>query len=438
MAKKTCFVIQGFGKKTDFTNGRQLDLDASYQVIKEAVEAAGLECIRADAITHSKMIDIPMYEQLLNADLVIADLSTYNMNAAYELGVRYGLRPQATIIVAEEQCIKPFDLNHITIRHYKHLGEDIGLKEARRFKKDLKKAITAIMKAQEVDSPVYSLLQQLQPPLMQSEPLRAGRPAEVVMTPTEVVMTPSVEVSLETFPDQSAKELLELARSAMARSNFIEARSLFQALRQLRPNDHYVVQQLALATYKSTSPDQERTALDAAHALLQTLNPETTNDPETLGLWGAVHKRLWELTQDRAYLNEAITAYERGFYLKQDYYNGINLAFLFNVRAALEEKVGNTAEAIADFVQARRVRREVISLCNAALATDDKSADDKYWIAATLWEAAVGLEDAAEIAKYKSQAEAAATAAWMLATTREQIAKLEGLLEASPLKHLSG
>ena len=89
----TCFVVQGFGKKTDFTDGRVLDLDASYAVIKDGVEAAGLQCIRADEIQHSGTIDVPMYQQLLQADLVIADLSTYNVNAAFELGVRYGLRP---------------------------------------------------------------------------------------------------------------------------------------------------------------------------------------------------------------------------------------------------------------------------------------------------------------------------------------------------------
>ena len=29
--------------------------------------------------------------------MVIADLSTYNVNAAFELGIRYALRPHATI-----------------------------------------------------------------------------------------------------------------------------------------------------------------------------------------------------------------------------------------------------------------------------------------------------------------------------------------------------
>ena len=83
--KARCFVIQGFGKKTDYTDGRVLDLDASYEVIKEAVTSCGVECIRADEILHSGTIDKPMYEQLLGAELVIADLSTYNLNAAFEL-----------------------------------------------------------------------------------------------------------------------------------------------------------------------------------------------------------------------------------------------------------------------------------------------------------------------------------------------------------------
>ena len=68
----TCFVVMGFGKKTDFETGRTLDLDKTYRnIIKPAVKAAGLECVRADEIVHSGLIDVPMYEQLLNADVVV-------------------------------------------------------------------------------------------------------------------------------------------------------------------------------------------------------------------------------------------------------------------------------------------------------------------------------------------------------------------------------
>jgi hypothetical protein len=66
----------GFGKKPDFESGRTLDLDKIYKsIIKPSVEAAGMTCIRADDIIHSGPIDVPMYEQLPNADVVVADLS---------------------------------------------------------------------------------------------------------------------------------------------------------------------------------------------------------------------------------------------------------------------------------------------------------------------------------------------------------------------------
>jgi hypothetical protein len=127
---QTCFVVMGFGVKTDYSTGRKLDLDKSYQaLIKPVVEAAGLNCLRADEIKHSGTIDLPMYQQLLNADYVIADLSTANPNAFYELGIRYALRPRATIVISENKLPYPFDVNHIAITSYTHLGDDIGYAE---------------------------------------------------------------------------------------------------------------------------------------------------------------------------------------------------------------------------------------------------------------------------------------------------------------------
>ena len=86
-AGKSCFVVMGFGTKTDFPTGRTLDLDKTYRaIIKPAVEEAGLRCVRADEIVHSGSIDVAMYRELLESDLVVADISTCNPNALYELG----------------------------------------------------------------------------------------------------------------------------------------------------------------------------------------------------------------------------------------------------------------------------------------------------------------------------------------------------------------
>jgi len=56
---KVCFVVMGFGKKTEYETGRTLDLNATYEtIIEPAVTAQGLRCIRADEITQSGFIDV--------------------------------------------------------------------------------------------------------------------------------------------------------------------------------------------------------------------------------------------------------------------------------------------------------------------------------------------------------------------------------------------
>ena len=92
----------GFGKKKDPETNRTIDLDQTYQqIIRPAVESSGLECVRADEITETGIIDRSMYALLYRADVVIADISTYNPNAIYELGVRHTLKKYSTIIIKE-------------------------------------------------------------------------------------------------------------------------------------------------------------------------------------------------------------------------------------------------------------------------------------------------------------------------------------------------
>ncbi len=154
-------------------------------MIKPAVEACGLRCIRADEIRHSGVIDVPMYQQLQSANLVIADLSTTNPNALYELGVRHALRPFATIVIAESQLKYPFDVNHTAIRSYRHLGEGIEYEEVMRFRGVLEEAIRAVLAQPQTDSPVYTYLPTLKPPASAS-PAESERsePAGIVYNAT--------------------------------------------------------------------------------------------------------------------------------------------------------------------------------------------------------------------------------------------------------------
>jgi hypothetical protein len=225
--------------------------------------------------------------------------------------------------------------------------------------------------------------------------------------------------------------------------------------------DPYLLQQLALATYKSKQPT-EQAALLAARDVLAPLEPALTNDTETLGLWGSIHKRLWELAKRPAdnaptnspasapFLDEAIRAYERGYYLRNDHYNGINFAFLLNARAA--EAATPVAEAIADYVQAQRVRREVITLCDQWLAAQaaaeptagsqseeeqQKEAGRRYWVMASQGEAYLGLGEDEKAKQLLEQARALASEPWMQDSTEEQLNKLRGLLAANPLQFIA-
>jgi hypothetical protein len=420
-AKKKCFVVMGFGTKTDFQQQKTYDLDKSYRIIiRKAVEEAGLECIRADDIIHSGIIDKPMYELLLGADVVVADLSTSNANAIYELGVRHALRPHTTIVIAEKNFKFPFDIGHLLIRPYNHLGEGIDAEDAETARAGLKKAIEELLNKNESDSPVYTFLPTLCEPTLKEAAEAAAAGADAVPRPPD---------------DQTVSLLMRMFRDARAVSNWAGARLALEQLKIKMPSDPFVVQQLALATYKSKQPDA-KTALAEARTILSELHPETTNDPETLGIWGAIHKRMWELDSKREDLDEAIRSYGKGFNLKDDFYNGINYAFMLNVRAGV---TAEKSDAIADFVWARRVRQRVIELAQQRLAAgvkDDHGNEDleqKFWLRATLIEALVGTGESDRAEAEKVNAIAEAPESWMAGSLQEQLEKLKVLLAQAPV-----
>jgi hypothetical protein len=409
--KKTCFVVMGFGEKTDFQSNPQrvLDLNRTFEdIIQPAVTESGVECIRADTIIHSTVIDKPMYERLLDADLAIADLSTSNANALYELGVRHALRPYTTIVIAEKGFAFPFDISHLSILRYEHLGKEIGYREVMRMRSELKKKIATLLDKEDTDSPVFLFLPSL---------LAKG----VGPTPPPAPTAPPQDE--KSFADLM-ENLQQAKKDVQEPTDWLVVIAVLNRLKKLQPNDPYIIQQLALATYKSQQPNPLQ-ALHKAKAILEALAPATSSDAETVGLWGAIHKRLWEIGQSGDDLNTAIRAYARGYFIKSDYYNGINFAFLLNVRA-----VGSQGEdAIADRVLARRTRREVLTLCDAAITSGTLKGDDTFWVYATQVEALLGLARTAESEALKQQllAQQPPPAPWMINSMNEQLAKLAAL-----------
>ena len=427
----SCFVIMGFGEKTDFQSNPQrvLNLNRTYEdIIKPVVKEAGHTCVRADEIIHSTVIDKPMYDNLLSADLVIADLSTANVNAVYELGVRHALRPQRTIVLAENNFSFPFDLNHLSILKYEHLGKEIGFTEVMRVREKLKEKITALMDSPEPDSPVFLFIPSLQAAsLPPAQAIAAAGPPAPSSEPMD-------------REQKSFAELLVSFRTAKAAvsedDDWALPLALLKRLKAMQPDDPYILQQMALATYKFGKPDTTASLVKAKN-ILSALAPQTSSDAETVGLWGAIHKRLWGATQNREDLDESVKAYARGYYIKNDYYNGINYAFMLDVRASCS--AGD--EALADRVLARRVRADVLTICDRLLqAVPSADSDEPFWIAATKVEALLGLgrRDEADLLKkeivekerlrlIKAGGDGTASQ-WTAASLNDQLKKLGELL----------
>ena len=362
---KTCFVVIGFGPKTDYKSGKVYDLDKTYEnLIKPVFDKLGISCFRAKEIKHSGIIDVPMYEWLLKADIVVADISTLNPNALYELGVRHALRPNTTIVISENQLEYPFDVNHTVIDSYEHLGKDIGVSEAKRFHADLESKVLDILDKGSTDSPVYTYLPGLVPPTLAEEKDEVDDEAD------------EIKPGVAKF-----SELLEDAEKLKNKGTFDVAKELYLACLDFDPNSSFLLQRLALVTYKSELPTKME-ALQEAEKILLKLNPHETTDPETLGLSGAIRKRMFEISGDEQDLDASLMYYEKGFILLSDYYNGFNYGFLLLVKSKLQEldskRVEYKSVASITFERVARICNDVLKGKNA----DNRS--DLVWIHQTL------------------------------------------------------
>jgi tetratricopeptide (TPR) repeat protein len=224
----------------------------------------------------------------------------------------------------------------------------------------------------------------------------------------------------------SARDWLERGRAASQQGHFAEAIEAWSALRRLSPGDTHALQQLALATYKLRLPTPERALLDARE-MLRELSPDNTNNPETVALWGTIHRRLWDLRRGED-LSVAIAAYERGFLLKQDHFNGTSLAFLLVVRAIVEARAGRRDEAIADRVQAARVRRDLIRQVQPLAERPDLADRHRYWFVAGLWFACLALGDGKGAATWEERACSLKVDDWMQYARKKHAERLCALL----------
>jgi hypothetical protein len=119
--KKECFVIAPIG--TPDSDERKRSDKVFRHVIKPAVEPCGYEAYRGDHETEPGVILTTIVRRLLQAPLVIADLSGRNPNVFYELAVRHTFRKPVILLMQQGEAV-PFDVGGLRIITLDHTDLD--------------------------------------------------------------------------------------------------------------------------------------------------------------------------------------------------------------------------------------------------------------------------------------------------------------------------
>lgn len=148
---KQCFVVTPIGSESSTTR-RYADgiIDS---VIRPVMSSKGFEVEAAHAIALPGSITKQVIKRLLEADLVIANLTELNANVMYELAVRHCVgKPIVTI--AEFGTVLPFDISDERTIFY--ANDMAGVEE---LKVGLEKTVTSSLEEAEPDNPVYRVRQ---------------------------------------------------------------------------------------------------------------------------------------------------------------------------------------------------------------------------------------------------------------------------------------
>ena len=342
MTKSVCFVLMPFGVKPD-ASGRAIDFDQVYRLIyKPAIERAGLLPIRADEEQSHGFIHKLMYERLLLSEYAIADVTILNANVYYELGVRHAARPATTIMAMAEGTGLPFDIGGLRAFVYP-LDADGRPRDAGETVAKIGGRLQTSVSHDLVDSPLYQLVDALQPPPIDRERTDVFREraayseaakAQLAAARAEgkVEAVAAAEQQLGAACGLEAGVAIDLMLSYRAVGGFAEIVELVKRMDQTLAQTVLVREQLGFAQNRL---GQSREAETTLKQIIKARGPST----ETNGLLGRVYKDRWEKAAKsgdvfgaRSLLKQAIEAYLEGFETDwRDAYPGINAVTLMEI-----------------------------------------------------------------------------------------------------------
>jgi len=294
---RRAFVVMPFGPKPG-PDGKDIDFDAIYdELLAPAVKDAGLAPHRADADRRGGSIHADMFQDLLLAEFVVADLTIDNPNVWYEIGVRHALRASGAVLTYALRDRLPFDIAGQRMQRYNLAGGRLVPERLADDRRAITEAITATLGAWRgrKGSPVYQQLPSLQEPDWKS--LKVGdvnqfwQALDDWRSRIEVARLKQRPGDILLLADETPNRVLELEALRIATDALIKlgrprfALTVVQRAREIDPDDIEARRLEGIALGRSERYEEAREALRRL--------AEVRRSGEILGLLGRTWKDEW-------------------------------------------------------------------------------------------------------------------------------------------------
>lgn len=400
------FVIMPFGKKKG-GDGSLYDFNAIYiHLIKPALEAAGFEAFRADEETASGDILTDMFQELLLADLCIADMSIDNANVFYELGIRHALRKRGIVHIQAGRAYMPFDVFNVRTIPY-HITSE-GVPDPAFLEKD-KAAITRTTldtwasDRDSVHSPIFNLLDGLSEPDRRAlrTPLATGfwreydewkqrvtvaqrqkRIGDILLL-TEEIQNPLIR---EEAISEAGQALKNMGRHELALTQYRKGLEVNPRNLEFRREEAFNLNRIGRS--------------DEAIVRIENLLADTPGDSEVIAYLGRIYKEMWydswrSIADKESRLKTAFESYHwliksfetylKGYRLDLDRtYPGVNALTLGRVLIYLADRYDDKSAPDPEIQWVRAILPELEG--SLVFALESKSMDERvdYWTLVSL------------------------------------------------------
>jgi 3',5'-cyclic AMP phosphodiesterase CpdA/tetratricopeptide (TPR) repeat protein len=295
---KRLFVIMPFGlRRADERHDvDSIDFDFVYNdLIRPAAKAAEFEPVRIDELVEPGQITHQYLREILEADLVLAEISLPNANVYYELGIRQAISTGGTILIALEKSAIPFDLANQRVFFY-----NPSLQNLEKVRQTLIEALSS-QRAKPTENPVRSFLEQIRAvasPEADRDAFEQDLQGRIsrAQNSEQLIAVWRWARNLSPLPPFT---LLSLARRLSDFGEWSHSVEVLKAAVALRSSDFELHRELGWHLSK-LGLDYSDDAIGSFESALA-LNPD---DPEALGMLAGVFKRKGNFKQASEYYSK--------------------------------------------------------------------------------------------------------------------------------------